>query len=176
MSELSEFRLAKDAFFRDAEQSPLSHEQQADFQGLTYYPEDPAYDVLAWVEPLDAPTPVTLITSRGTVQQFYRVAHLHFTLEGQPQQLTLFQHAEGQYLFLPFTDATSGTETYGAGRYVEVEDGGTEDERQMVRLDFNQAYNPYCAYNENWVCPIPPAENRLTVPIRAGEKVFHADE
>lgn len=176
MSHISEFRAAKDEFFRDDEGSPLSPEQQADFSGLNYYPEDSAYDVLASVEPLDAPEPVTLITSRGTVQQFYRVGRLHFKMDGTLQQLTLFQDAGGQYLFLPFTDATSGTETYGAGRYVEVEDGGTEGERQMVRIDFNQAYNPYCAYNENWVCPIPPAENRLTVPIRAGEKTFHAEE
>ena len=176
MSELSEFRLAKDAFFRDDEQSPLTPEQQAAFQGLPYYPEDAAYDVLASVEPLEAPEPVTLVTSRGTAQHFYRIGRLHFKLDDTPQQLTLFQHADGEYLLLPFTDATSGVETYGAGRYVEVEDGGSEGGRQMVRIDFNRAYNPYCAYNEDWVCPIPPAENRLSVPIRVGEKMFHAEE
>ncbi|HEY3290725.1 MAG TPA: DUF1684 domain-containing protein, partial [Anaerolineae bacterium] len=73
--------------------------------------------------------------------------------------------------FLPFVDALAGTETYGAGRYLEPEPipGG-----QQFQVDFNLAYNPYCAYNDQWSCPLTPAENRLTVPVRAGEKVFHS--
>lgn len=173
MSELTDFRAEKDEVFRDDYQSPLTAEQQADFTGLNYYPENPSLDVTATLEPFSAFEPVQMITSKGSIQAFNRVGRLHFTVDGVEQALTLYQDAGGQYLFLPFTDATSGDETYDAGRYVEVESAGMEDEVQLVRIDFNRAYNPYCAYNEDWVCPVPPAENRLSVSIRAGEKKFH---
>ncbi len=172
MTPLDDMRAEKDHFFRDESQSPLTPEQRANFGGLKYFPEDPSYDVVAELEPFDEPDLVTLITSTGSVQDFYRVGHLHFSIAGAPQRLTLFQDEGGQYLFLPFTDATSGRETYGAGRYVEVEAAGIEGDKTLIHIDFNQAYNPYCAYNEMWVCPIPPAENRLTAPIRAGEMAY----
>lgn len=173
MSELDEFRTMKDEAFRDPQQSPLEPDQLETFNGLSYYPENPDLDILAELEPVEEDEPVTLITSKGSVQQFYRVGKLRFAVDGARQVLTLFQDAEGSYLFLPFTDATSGTETYGAGRYVEVEPHGMHGDRHMIRVNFNLAYNPYCAYNEMWVCPIPPTENRLSAPIRAGEKTFH---
>jgi len=175
MSHTRELRAQKDELFRDDPQSPLTSEQQLDFEGLKYYPEDPTYDVIATLDPLDALEPVTLITSRGSAAQFYRVGHLHFSLANTSHQLTLFQDEGVQYLFLPFTDRTSGSETYGAGRYVEVEDAGVDGGRQRIRIDFNQAYNPYCAYNENWVCPIPPGENSLSIRIPAGEKIFEIE-
>lgn len=170
---LSEMRAEKDHYFRDDDSSPLTPEQRLDFEGLPYYPEDPTFDVTATLEPFEQAQKLTMITSRGTRQDFYRLGRLHFKIQGTPQELTLFQDAGQQYLFLPFTDATSGDTTYDAGRYVEVEAAGRDGEALLVRIDFNQAYNPYCAYNESWVCPIPPAENRLTVPILAGEKKFH---
>jgi uncharacterized protein (DUF1684 family) len=92
-------------------------------------------------------------------------------VDGQEAALTIYRDDEGEY-FLPFADALAGHETYGAGRYLEpldLEDG-------KVRVDFNYAYNPYCAYNEGWSCPLTPRENRLKVPIRAGEKVYHVDQ
>ena len=82
--------------------------------------------------------------------------------------LTIFKDQRSDNLFLPFADATSGNETYGAGRYLEIE---MQNEGQLL-VDFNYAYNPYCAYNENWSCPLTPAENRLSVAIRAGESLF----
>ncbi|MFN8497592.1 MAG: DUF1684 domain-containing protein [Anaerolineae bacterium] len=172
MSEVDDLRAEKDHFFRYTDMSPLTPEQRDTFTGLVYYPADPTYDVTAVFEPFDDARPALLITSQGDAQQFYGIGKLRFSIDGDPQALTLFQDEAGESLFLPFTDATSGGETYGAGRYVEVEGAGTEDGQTLIRIDFNKAYNPYCAYNEMWVCPIPPAENRLTAAIRAGEKTF----
>ncbi len=97
-----------------------------------------------------------------------RWAKVAFSVDGAPAELTVYKDSSQGSLFLPFADATSGDETYGAGRYVEpdAQPDGT------LLIDFNYAYNPYCAYNEAWTCPITPAENRLRVPIRAGEKNF----
>ena len=172
-TEIAEFRAEKDEFFRDSDQSPLTPEQQESFEGLNYFPEDPAYDVVATLESAADATAVTMITSKGTVQTFLRVGRLHFTIDGQPAELTLFQDTEGQSLFLPFSDATSGAETYSAGRYVEVDVMDKQDGQYRIHIDFNLAYNPYCAYNEDWVCPVPPQENHLAIPIRAGETTFH---
>lgn len=105
-------------------------------------------------------------TSTGDQQTYTRYGRFSFEADGQKAELTIFANQYGY--FLPFVDALSGQETYGAGRYLEPEE--LEDGRFLV--DFNMAYNPYCAYNENWSCPLTPAENRLKVPIRAGEKSF----
>jgi uncharacterized protein (DUF1684 family) len=104
---------------------------------------------------------------RGGVQRYRREGALTFEVSGQPAQITLYDASDDGF-FVPFRDATSGRETYGAGRYLEAEaqsDG-------LVVVDFNEAYNPYCAYNARWTCPIPPSENWLQVPIRAGERSF----
>lgn len=109
---------------------------------------------------------ITLDTSTGETRVFRRAGFLNFPVDGKPAKLTLFVDSNGY--FLPFRDATSGTETYGAGRYLEPEESGGK-----IRVDFNYAYNPYCAYSEHFSCPLPPRENWLTVAIRAGEKVYH---
>jgi uncharacterized protein (DUF1684 family) len=109
-------------------------------------------------------------TSTGDVRDYERFGTFRFEVEGQPARLTIYRNELGY--FLPFVDALAGSETYGAGRYLEPEE--LPDGRFLV--DFNLAYSPYCAYNENWSCPITPAENRLKVPIRAGEMVFEEHE
>jgi len=109
---------------------------------------------------------ITMQTSTGDVQDYDRYGRFSFTVEGQEAQLTIYH--TGHDFFLPFADALAGEETYPAGRYLEPRPLG--DGRFLV--DFNYAYNPYCAYNERWSCPIPPAENRVKVAIRAGEKIF----
>jgi uncharacterized protein (DUF1684 family) len=106
-------------------------------------------------------------TSTGETQSYQRAGIIRFAVDGQPAELTLYQGEQGE-LFLPLRDATSGTETYGAGRYLEP----TPLDADRVLVDFNYLYNPYCAYNEAWSCPLPPRENWLTVPIRAGEQTF----
>jgi uncharacterized protein len=169
MSELSEFRQEKDAFYASDPQSPLSPEQQHGFKGLLYFPENPALRLQTSVKQFDQQEEVSMQTSTGSVQTYYRYGRFHFDVDGQDAELTLYSSEEGDF-FLPFRDALAGKETYAAGRYLEpvsLEDG-------LFLIDFNYAYNPYCAYNERWSCPIPPAENRLKVPIRAGEKIFES--
>lgn len=166
MSELDDFRAEKDQFFKTHPQSPLTPEQKRAFTGLAYFPENPALRLEVDVEVFPERVVIEMQTSTGDVQRYQRFGRFTFTMEGQPAALTIFASAHGY--FLPFVDSLANTETYGAGRYLEPEPlGGTR-----FRVDFNAAYNPYCAYNENWSCPLTPFENRLKVPIRAGEKLF----
>ena len=167
MTALGRFRADKDDDLRDDPDSPLYGET---FTGLSYYPEAEAYAVSASFKPLDEREIVYLTTNVGDEQPYVRAGRASFMLGGQPCTLTLFRptfETENTRLFVPFTDATSGAETYGAGRYLEaplLPDG-------QVLLDFNYAYHPFCAYSERFRCPLPPAENRLPVPVYAGEKL-----
>jgi uncharacterized protein (DUF1684 family) len=167
MTELEEFRKEKDEFFKSDPRSPLSREQRRDFEGLNYYPEnDPLrFDVTA--EPFTEHSHVQMQTSTGDVQDYVKFGTFQFEVDGQPAELTIYASEDGE-AFVPFADATSGTETYGAGRYLELEYLG----ENRFHVDFNLAYNPWCAYSPDYSCPIPPKENRLQVPIRAGEKDF----
>ena len=168
MSDLDEFRRAKDRWMSLDGQSPLTAEQRRRFGGLVYFEEAPALVFTPTAERVPALVFIELPTSSGEVVTYREWARVRFDVEGQPASLMIYRHPESESLFLPFRDATAGHETYGAGRYLEVHE--LEDGR--VLLDFNYAYNPYCAYNEGYSCPLPPAENRLSVPIRAGERVF----
>ncbi|HEX6508323.1 MAG TPA: DUF1684 domain-containing protein [Chloroflexota bacterium] len=160
------FRAAKDEFMHESPDSPLSEEQRATFEGLAYYPYNP--DLALTVE-LDRNVPegtVTMDTSTGSNREYPRAGKVHFEVDGQPAEVTIYGDADD--LFLPLRDSTSGKETYGAGRYLEPE--MIDDDTVLV--DFNFLYNPYCAYNERYSCPLPPVENWLRVPIRAGEQNF----
>jgi len=167
MSDLNNFRAEKDEFFAGHSQSPLTPGQKQGFTGLNYFPENEALRLEVKVERLADPKPMQMQTSTGGVQTYMRFGRFQFQSEGQPAELTIYQSEHG--FFLPFADSLAGEETYPAGRYLEPEP--LPGDRFFV--DFNLAYNPYCAYNEMWSCPITPAENRLKVPIRAGEKLFH---
>lgn len=167
MSELEQLRKEKDEFFKTHRQSPLEPEQKKDFHGLNYYPENPALCLALPLERFPAPEPVTLATSTGEIREYWHVGQVRFTVDGQEAALQIYEADYGY--FLPFSDATAPAETYGAGRYMEPE----EMAGNVLRVDFNLAYNPYCAYNERWSCPLPPAENRIKVRIEAGEKKFH---
>lgn len=166
MTELESFRADKDHFFAADPQSPLTPEQKRDFHGLDYFPENPALRLVVTVEEFQKKDQVQMQTTTGEVQTHARFGRFKFTVEEQEAELTIYADPNG--FFLPFVDSLAGTETYGAGRYLEPESLG----RGKFLVDFNLAYNPYCAYNERWSCPITPRENRLKVPIRAGEKVF----
>lgn len=170
MPTIEDFRRRKDAFFRDDPQSPLAPAQRETFAGLSYYDEAPSLRVVATPEPFDDQELMPMQTSTGEPAHYLRWARVRFAVDGRPAELTLFRHPGSGEIFLPFQDANAGGETYGAGRYVEVEELPDGD----VVVDFNYAYNPYCAYNEQWSCPLPPLENRLRVAIRAGEKSYHA--
>ncbi|MBM3140522.1 MAG: DUF1684 domain-containing protein [Chloroflexi bacterium] len=168
MSELSEFRTAKDGFFARDHHAPLTRKQQRAFPGLAYFDEAP--DLAFELAPalFDDPERVAMQTSTGDVAVYLRWARVRFAGGGREASLTIFRDEESGGLFLPFRDATSGQESYGAGRYLEVHP--LPDGRLLV--DFNYAYNPYCAFNDLYSCPIPPAENCLQVPIRAGERSY----
>ncbi len=165
---LLESRQDKDAFFKTDRDSPLTPQQRMAFDSLRYFPPDPAlaFEIaLIKFAPADQ-TLQRMMTSKNEIRHYRRWGRLEFEVDTQIVGLTLFQDQGGDYFFLPFADPTNGHETYGAGRYVEVEplpDG-------RFRLDFNTAYNPYCAYNNRFSCPYVPTENRLPVPIRAGEQ------
>jgi uncharacterized protein (DUF1684 family) len=169
MNNLKEYRKHKDEFFASDSSSPLTREQKRDFEGLKYFPEAPELDLVVEVERLNEGKDVHMQTSTGDVQTYRRFGKFRFPVEGQDAELTIFTDGDGY--FLPFVDSLAGQETYPAGRYLEpepLEDGKFE-------IDFNMAYNPYCAYNDRWSCPLTPSENRLKVPIRAGEKIFHQE-
>jgi uncharacterized protein (DUF1684 family) len=170
---IQEFRHDKDRFFKTSQNSPLLSEQQWKFTALSYFPVDIAYRVTAHYQRMPKPLEFQIQTSTGHVRDYITIGRLDFTLSGKP--LTLFAYQEKgeeppprEALFIPFTDLTSGKETYGAGRFLDV---GMPTGDSVV-LDFNLAYNPYCAYNHNFSCPVPPAENHLDVAISAGEKPF----
>lgn len=168
MTELEEFRAEKDDFFASHPQSPLTPEQKRNFSGLKYFPEDDSLQLEVKVELLDDSQPIPMQTTTGDVQMYFRHGRFKFSVEGQEAELTIYRGEHGY--FLPFADSRAGTETYPAGRYLEPE----ELPGNRFLVDFNIAYNPYCAYNDAWSCPITPAENRLKVPVRAGEKIFHS--
>lgn len=164
-------RKEKDHWFREGQDSPIPHELRHGFTGLSYYSVNPAlrFRVPLAVHPKQ--DVLTFATSKGTEQQYFRHGYFEFSVERTTVQIHAYKpvHAHGpEFLFVPFRDATSGKETYGAGRYLDLEPqrSGAYD------LDFNLAYNPYCAYSDDYVCPLPPVENWLTVPIRAGEKTW----
>lgn len=166
-SDLQIFRARKDQFFARDHDSPLIPEQRRTFTGLRYFPENPALRLDLPIELFAEQTTVVMQTTTGDQQTFVRYGRIHFEVDGQQANLTIYRSAHGY--FLPFADALAGDETYGPGRYLDPEplpDG-------RLHIDFNLAYNPYCAYNDAWSCPITPPENRLKLPIRAGEQVFH---
>jgi uncharacterized protein len=168
---VARFRAMKDEFFATDPSSPLTPRQRVRFRGLAYFPPDPTFAVEAEVCPYVTPVDVDLVTSCGDTERYLLAAVAWFEVNGTPAVLTLFRSERGD-LFVPFRDTTSGTETYGAGRYLGAESLG--DGRTL--LDFNFAYNPSCAYNPGWRCPIPPVENHLAIPIRAGERCYPDEE
>jgi uncharacterized protein len=168
-SELTRFRGEKDHVFSHDPNSPLTPEQRPSFKGLAYFDENPGLVIHASVDRAVEPGEVSMATSAGDEQVYQRYGVVRFSVDGQPAEVTLYASDDSDELFIPFRDATSGKETYGAGRYLELHAHGDD-----VTIDFNYAYNPNCAYDPSWSCPLPPPENWLKVPIRAGEKTFGA--
>lgn len=165
MDELTNFRLQKDDFFAKSPHSPLTAAQKKSFHGLSYFPENPELRLEVTIKPFDKQETIQMQTSTGDLQIHTRLGRFSFMIDGQKAELTIYKDNHG--FFMPFVDALAGSETYGAGRYLEPEHLGQD----KFKVDFNLAYNPYCVYNEMWSCPLTPFENRMDVPIRAGEKL-----
>jgi len=164
-----------DSAYKDTVHSPLPKEERKAFVGLQRFPPDPAYRVKARFEPKEGPV-FGMKTTSDREPKYRSVGTLHFTLGGQLEQLTVYRNIDlsqlpdyKNYLFIPFTDLTSGETTYGGGRYLDL-DGPLGSE---VEVDFNRAYNPYCAYGGAYSCPIPPLENQLEVSVAAGVLKYH---
>jgi len=171
---LQQFRMELDDFMEFHPQSPLDDDQRDGFAGLDYYDENPALVFVVAVEPLPDDEPlIEMETSTGDARPFRRWGTFAFEVNGEPAQLTIYSDPTGEEFFLPFRDATSGKETYGAGRYLDNHHPGLRPlDEDEFEVDFNYAYNPYCSYSPYFSCPLPPRENWLIVPVLAGERDF----
>jgi hypothetical protein len=172
VAEVQQFRAVKDEAFAGAE-SPVPPDRRTALVPLAYYSISLDYRVPAVLRTYpDRPT-MEMPTSTGQMRTMVRVGRLEFTLKGQELSLSAFVEQGARdfsRLFVPFSDLTSGTETYPAGRYLDLERTPTG----LYVIDFNRAYHPFCYYNEAYDCPYPPRENRLQVPVRAGERMRSA--
>jgi uncharacterized protein len=151
--------------------SPLSGSQKSELKELEYYNIDPTYKVRAKMIPVEDRKMIELPMTDGTVEKYLKHSFAEFELKGQKTKLLLLQAAkesDKRNFFLAFADATSGEETYGGGRYLNLR----QDGKNSITIDFNLSFNPYCAYNPDFACPLPPKENILELPIRAGEKDY----
>ncbi|RZJ35391.1 MAG: DUF1684 domain-containing protein [Flavobacterium sp.] len=172
---VAKFQQELNAEFAAPDRSPLSPQDRADFKSLDFYPPNADYFVLATFTPSDS-EPFPMLTSTARRPMFRKYGDLTFTFKGKKMKLALYQDVElvkkpeyRDYLFLPFSDLTNGKETYIGGRYIDMKIPTTA----TVAIDFNKAYNPYCAYNHKYSCPAVPQENDLPVAINAGVKKFH---
>lgn len=168
-----EWRKERDTFFKNHQRSPLLPEDRKTFKALRYYPFDPQYVLSGKIERynLNISNPkyyATFLTNKGTNKRYIRYGRFQFKLDGKEYFIEIYKSILSDMLFIPFKDKTNGKETYVGGRYIDAE---ILPDYQMV-LDFNMAYNPSCAYNEKFVCILPPKENMLGIEIRAGEKDF----
>lgn len=162
------------AEYADSATSPLKEADRLGFEGLEFFPVDSNYRVEASVKLSPESEPFEMATTTGRKARYRQYGIAHFTLLGDSVYLPVYQNMKllnlekyRDYLFLPFTDKTNGNESYGGGRYLSL---SILDEGEPLIIDFNKAYNPYCAYNERYSCPIPPQENHLPLEIKAGVK------
>ena len=177
---LQQFRESRGELFVTHPQSALDQEQKQEFQGLRYFPYNPAMCVEAGIERDVEPQLLNVAMNAEETMTMTAVGRLHFTLEGVKVTLLLYWlNIYGGGLFLPFRDTTSPAESYGGGRYLFDTIKGSDFLQvpgvlgnERIVLDFNYAYNPSCAYSDRWVCPLAPIENRLKVSVRAGEMKF----
>ncbi|NJO03861.1 MAG: DUF1684 domain-containing protein [Bacteroidia bacterium] len=178
ISRIEAQRQQKDSLFADSTaHGPLSEADRAGFDGLRYFAIDPQYRVTARLVRNTKPTERKMATSDHRSRSYRVFGELHFSLGGQNCHLTIYEPLQPipgypKHLFLPFTDQTSGQESYGGGRYLDL----TIPKSDTLELDFNRAYNPYCAYSPAYSCPIPPRQNRLPIAVRAGEKIYEEED
>ena len=175
VQEIQNYQDAMNREFADPEQSILKPEDLRQFKGLNWYPINLDYRVTARLESTPNATPFLMPTTTERRPEYVQYGILYFTINNQELQLPVYRSAQGDddpqyadYLFCPFTDWASGDGAYGGGRYIDLR----IPEGDRIILDFNKSYNPYCAYNERYSCPIPPKENYLPVRIEAGIKAF----
>ncbi len=176
INELNEYQRIMNEEFSDSLKSPLTDSDRNLFKNLDFFNIDSTYRIKAIFKrtPYEIPFPMKTTTSRAPM--YVKYGEANFILNGSNCLLNIYQNIDlikkegyANYLFLPFTDLTNGNESYGGGRYLDLKI--PDDEH--ITIDFNKAYNPYCAYNHKYSCPIPPSENNLNIEIKAGVKKFH---
>ena len=168
--EIAAWRTDKDRFMRESPQSPVVAAERGTFPNLPYFPINREYRVPASLTVARAEDILEMQTSTGLRRKMQRIGTLEFTLKGQPLKLTAFADASDtdlRRLFVPFHDLTNGSDTYPGGRYLDLDRTATG----VYDLDFNRAYHPFCVFNASYDCPVPPRENRLKIPVRAGEQL-----
>lgn len=176
VAQINQERKDKDNFFRNSEQSPL--EDKATFTGLAYFPPNPDYKIIANIVPYTAQDKQAQIPmTDGSTETYEKYGFAEFTLTAGKEatelyRLLIYKHDKG--LSILFRDATAPQETYGGGRYLDFKTEEVKDGK--LTIDFNNAYNPYCAYNHTFACPLPPKENTLPIRIEAGEKIFEVNK
>ena len=154
--------------------SPFHKKGDVPFAGLKFFDVDSTYKVMAKLTVFPFPEPYKMQMSDGSIQPYVKFAWANFNLKGIEQKVVLLKmedYMDENWFFLPFYDETSARESYGGGRFLEIDNDNTG----VIEIDFNMAYNPYCAYNSDYRCPIPPIENRITVAVEAGEKAYKTD-
>ena len=166
------------AVFKDASKSPLKNKDLKSFKGLDFFPVDSSYIIIASIEKTPDTPFLGMATNTDEKSYYRKYGILTFTLKGKEMQLTLYESLEESenpvfedYLFLPFTDETSGNDSYGGGRYMDVFKSNINT-NGTLKLNFNNTYNPYCAYNDDYSCPLTPRDNHLSMEILAGVKNF----
>ena len=172
---VNEHRQEKHDEFKDEESTPLKKEQLSEFEGLHYFDIDRRYHLRGKFGRTSNESSFKMKTSTDRLPEYIKYGKISFEMDGKEFSLSVYQNVElvkkegyEDYLFIPFTDETNGDETYGGGRYIDFRIPESED----VYLNFNLCYNPYCAYNHKYSCPIPPKENDLPIKITAGEKMY----
>jgi len=169
---LEQERKEKDRFFAAHWQSPIPPDERPEFRGLRYYPIDPNFRFELELYEHSNKKTMQIEDTKGDIKRFLRWGEFRFNVGNEKCVLQAYKGVpEEEQLFVPFRDATSGKETYGAGRYLDLDLRACTTNGRWI-LDFNKAYNPWCAYSENYACPFVPSENWLKVPIKAGEKNY----
>lgn len=176
LKSIEEFRRHINAEFKDPDESPLTKEDFKTFETLEFFPADTNYIVEAKFVRTPYESPFEMQTSTNRTPVYVKYGELYFSLKGKNLKLNVYQSQSltvkeeyKDYLFLPFTDKSNGLTSYGGGRYIDLK----IPEGSSVRLDFNKAYNPYCAYSGRYSCPVPPSENDLDIAIPVGVKKYH---
>jgi uncharacterized protein (DUF1684 family) len=169
-SRIASFRQHKDEYFADGDHSPIPEEELEGFTGLDYFDENPelAFELTIDEDAPGTDTRIVLDTSDGETIEFLRAGRITFVVGETAVSLTVLKDLDRGRYFLPFTDKTTGDTTYEGGRYLDPQ----MNRSGLLSVDFNYAYNPYCAYDEGWSCPLPPDENMLDVAIEAGERKY----
>jgi len=174
----TEYQQKLNASYKDASKSPLKSKDLKNFKGLNFFMVDSTFIVTAKLTKTTNATTFEMATTTDRKPLYKEYGILNFTLKGKDFELTIYQSQDEvsdekykDYLFLPFTDDTSGEDSYGGGRYMDVMTTD-EDPDGTIKLNFNNTYNPYCAYNEKYSCPLSPRKNHLDIEIKAGIKVF----